>query len=210
MVEPIIFVIDDDHGLREATGLLIASAGHAVRLHATAEAFLADYNDGPGCAVADMRLPGMSGLELMRLLGKQGCPLPLILITGHGDVPLAVTALKAGAVDFIEKPYNPELLLQSVDRAIALDRELRAQRAVSDAVHARHALLTDREREVMALIVAGDPNKIVAAKLGISPRTVENHRAQIMVKMGARSLSELVHFSFALGKTKPILAVPSS
>lgn len=195
----IVHVVDDDAAIREALVLLLESAGHAARAHADAAAFLADVDPAqPGCVVADVRMPGMSGLELQRHLNENRIDLPVIIITGHGDVAMAVQALKQGAVDFIEKPFDEHVLMNSI--AQALDKGTRAFRerqALAD-IQARVAELTPREREVMDLVVQGLPNKAVAAELAISVRTVEIHRARVMEKMAANSLSELVRMALRL------------
>jgi two-component system response regulator FixJ len=196
---PIVHVVDDEAAIRESLVMLLESAGHAARAYADAASFLdAVVPDEPGCVVADVRMPGISGLELQRRLGADRIDLPVIIITGHGDVAMAVTALKEGASDFIEKPFDEDVLLRAVD--IALDKGARAfrERQEQSAIQARVTELTPREREVMDRVVQGLPNKAVAAELDISVRTVEIHRARVMEKMQAKSLSELVRMALRL------------
>lgn len=199
IVQPVVHVVDDDGAIRDALVLLLEAAGHAARAHADAASFLAALEPNqPGCVVADVRMPGMSGLDLMRHLTQSRVELPVIIITGHADVAMAVEALKAGAADFIEKPFDEDVLLSAVARA--LDRGERAfrERRQLDEIVARAATLTPREREVMDLVVLGMPNKAVAVELEISSRTVEIHRARVMEKMGAASLSDLVRMALRL------------
>ncbi|MGE0746253.1 MAG: response regulator transcription factor [Rhodospirillales bacterium] len=192
--DSVVFVVDDDDAVRTGLEALLSVKGFAVRSFASAEAFLASLSpDVDGCVLADVRMPGMSGLELQRELIMRDVGLPVVIITGHGDIPMAVSAIKAGAVDFIEKPFDAPVILSAVDEALrrspgsaqnlARDREAFAQRLQQ---------LSPREREVMELVVGGHPNKVIAHRLGIALRTVEIHRARIMEKTGARNLSELV------------------
>ena len=189
-------VIDDDQAVRESIEFLLRSARLTVKTYETASAFLAVAPTiGSGCVITDVRMPGMSGIDLLRRLKEMGIGLPVIVITGHGDVPLAVEAMKFGAVDFLEKPFNDDVLLASVRSA--LDRshasaQLETERA---EIHARIATLTNREHEVLDGLVAGHPNKVIAFDLGISPRTVEIYRANVMAKMKAANLSELVRMA---------------
>ena len=188
-----VFVVDDDRAVRESLALLVQSVGLEVETFAGAGEFLDAYRpDRRGCLITDIRMPGMSGLELQERLTADGYHIPVIVLTGFGDVPAAVRALKGGAVDFVEKPFNPQALLDLVQQAIVRDTELREQAARAADVAERKALLTPREREVMALVVAGKANKVVAIDLSISERTVELHRGRIMKKMQARSLAELM------------------
>jgi two-component system response regulator FixJ len=196
-------VIDDDEAVRESIRFLLRTAHLTVKTYETASAFLAVAPTvGSGCIITDVRMPGMSGLDLLRRLKEMGLRLPVIVITGHGDVPLAVEAMKFGAVDFLEKPFHDDVLLASVRSA--LDRseastQLETERA---EIRARIALLTNREHEVLDGLVAGHPNKIIAFDLNISPRTVEIYRANVMTKMKAGSLSELVRMALVAGVTK--------
>ncbi|HSD61003.1 MAG TPA: response regulator [Burkholderiales bacterium] len=188
-----VYVVDDDYDVRASLALLLRSVGLEAQCFESAAALLAVV--GPecaGCVVADVRMPGMSGLELQRELARRGIALPLLMITGHADVPTAVQAMKSGALDFLQKPFSDQALLDRVHAALRLDAEHRRRRSTRDDVQARLAALTPREREVMERVVAGKPNKIVARELGLSTRTVEIHRARLMEKMGAGSLAELV------------------
>ena len=199
-------VIDDDQAVRESIEFLLRSARLTVKTYETASAFLAVAPTiGSGCVITDVRMPGMSGIDLLRRLKEMGIGLPVIVITGHGDVPLAVEAMKFGAVDFLEKPFDDDVLLASVRSA--LDRshasaQLETERA---EISARIATLTNREHEVLDGLIAGHPNKVIAFDLGISPRTVEIYRANVMTKMKAASLSELVRMALVTGlmKSKP-------
>jgi FixJ family two-component response regulator len=191
--EVTVFVVDDDQAVRDSLALLVHSVGLQVETFASAGDFLDSYRpDRRGCLITDIRMPGMSGLELQERLCADGHHIPVIVLTGFGDVPTAVRALKGGAVDFLEKPFNPQALLDLVQQAIAQDAEIRAQAAHEARLAERKALLTPREQEVMELVVAGKANKVIAIDLSISERTVELHRARIMKKMQARSLAELV------------------
>jgi two-component system response regulator FixJ len=198
-VQPVVHVVDDDGAIRDALVLLLDAAGHSARAHADAGAFLDAMDPGePGCVVADVRMPGMSGLELQRHMAERRIDLPVIIITGHADVSMAVQALKSGAADFIEKPFDEDALLSSVARALDKGtRAFRERRHLAD-IAARAATLTPREQEVMALVVQGLPNKAVASELVISARTVEIHRARVMEKMGANSLSDLVRMALRI------------
>jgi two-component system response regulator DctR len=190
----IAYLVDDDEAIRDALAWLLRSRGISARAWASAEAFLADYRpDMAGCLILDIRMHAMTGLELFdRLLGL-GCRLPVIFLTGHGDVPQAVQALKRGAFDFLEKPFNDNQLADRVIEALALDDQRRARGQQSSAVQERLNHLTTREKEVMAGILAGKLNKVIADELGIAMRTVEVHRAHIFEKMGVKSAVELAH-----------------
>lgn len=196
-----IFVVDDDEAVRDSLQAMLEAGGYAVETYATAEAFLAAYNPGrSGCALVDLRMPGMDGMALLERLVAEGSALPVIMVTGHADVPLAVKAMKAGAADFVEKPYANETILDAIARAVG-----RAQRGggivgvEAAMLNARIAELTPRERDVLEQLVIGHPNKIIAYELKISPRTVEIHRANLMKKMRADSLSHLVRMALAAG-----------
>lgn len=193
MTRDIVHVIDDDADVRESLAFLLGTAGFAVRSHESADAFLAVLSEvKEGCIVTDVRMPVIDGIELQRRLGAAGNRLPVIVMTGHGDVALAVEAMKAGALDFIEKPFDDDVLIAAIRTALsrrAGDRERDAER---EAIRSRMMLLSVRERQVMEGLVAGKPNKVIAYDLGISARTVEIYRANVMTKMQADSLSALV------------------
>jgi FixJ family two-component response regulator len=191
--EAIVFVVDDDAAVRDSLALLMQSADLPVRTFPSALDFLDAYaGDEPGCLITDLQMPDMSGLELQERLAADGVPIPVIVLTGHGDVPAAVQALKTGAVDFVEKPFDPQNLLDLAQRAIMVDAENRRIAARKAKLDERVMTLTPRERQVMELVVAGKANKVIAIDLAISERTVELHRGRIMKKMGARSLAELM------------------
>ena len=188
-----IHVVDDDEAMRDSMNWLLEGEGYTVACYDSAASFLAARNDRMrGCIVLDVRMPEMSGLELHEKLETLGSRLPIIFVTGHGDVPMAVSALQRGACDFIEKPFNNEDLLSRVQRALELDSHLAARKQRNSAIAHRLEQLTQREREVMQLVVAGKLNKQVADELEISMKTVEAHRARVMEKMGVRTLAELV------------------
>jgi two-component system, LuxR family, response regulator FixJ len=191
--ETTVYIVDDDQAMRKSLHWLIESVGLNVETFPSARRFLESYRPGrPGCLVLDMRMPGISGLDLQEKLAEQQINLPVIIITGHGDVPMAVRAMKAGAIDFIEKPFNDQVLLDRIQSALEQDAELRSSQALRAEVAARLALLTPREREVMDMVVEGKPNKVIAAQLGVSAKTVEAHRAKVMEKMQARALADLI------------------
>ena len=201
MPDRIVHIVDDDEAVRQSLAFLLGSAGLTVRLYDSASAFLAGLSAvKSGCLVTDMRMPEMTGIELLQQLRAKACRLPAIVITGHGDVPLAVEAMKAGAVDFIEKPFDQETILHAVQAA--LERGFEGEGREDPAVAARLATLSERERQVLEGLVAGHPNKTIAYDLGISPRTVEVYRANLMTKMGARSLSELIRMAI-IAKVAP-------
>lgn len=198
--EAVVHLIDDDDGVRQAVAFLLTASGLAVRVHESATAFLAVLPTAqPGCVVTDIRMPGIDGLELQRRLRTAGAGFPVVIMTGHADVPLAVEAMKAGAIDFIEKPFDDELLLSAI--RVALDRyDSTGQREMEiGQVQAKLRLLTAREREVLEGMLAGRPNKIIAYDLGLSTRTVEAHRAKLMTKLAATSLSQLVRMALLAG-----------
>ena len=193
MTEQCVYIVDDDEAMRDSLQWLIESQGLAVRTFAAAERFLAACGDAmAGCIVLDVRMPGMSGLEMYEKLNARHCTLPVIFITGHGDVPMAVSALKKGAVDFIEKPFGDKDMLRLVGQCLELDRVNREKNRLGLAAARRLAALTEREIEVMDLIIAGKLNKQIADVLNISIKTVEVHRARIMDKMEVRTVAELV------------------
>ena len=191
--EPIVFLIDDDDGVRRSLDALLRSNGLKTAAFASARDFLAQFDpDAAGCLVTDVRLPGMSGIELLQKLRMQNCHMPVIVITGHGDVPLAVEAMKGGAVDFIEKPFRDHVLLTAVRRALKLADEDHEQRIATREIWTRLMTLTPREHQVLDMVVAGKANKVIAIDLDLSIKTVEFHRAHVMEKMGVDSLAELV------------------
>jgi two-component system response regulator FixJ len=201
--EFIVHVVDDDAAVRHSLAFLLATVGLPTRLHETAESFLSVAQAGAisGCVVTDVRMPGMDGLELQRELKQRGHTLPVIVITGHGDVPLAVAAMKEGAFDFIEKPFDDAVIISSVRSA--LDRHRAAAKGEGEAAEARSRLsaLSQRERQVLDGVVEGLPNKSIAAQLGISPRTVEIYRSHLMMKMQTDSLSQLIRLALLAGIT---------
>lgn len=194
-----VFIVDDDEAVRDSLSFLMQSVGLKTESFDSADSFLqANPVERAGCLLLDIRMPGMSGLELQGLLGERGIRLPVIFISGHADVPMAVRALKAGAFDFVEKPFNDQLLLDCVQRAIESDRQQRQNEAQLEEWSERMATLTPREREVMELVVEGAANKMISATLGVSLKTVEAHRARVMEKLKADSLSHLVRMSVLL------------
>lgn len=196
----IVHVIDDDSEVRQSLAFLLSTVGLAVRVHDSATSFLAALAETQdGCVVTDVRMPGMDGIELQRRLRAKGNPMPVIVMTGHGDVALAVEAMKAGAVDFIEKPFDDEMLIASIKTALARRAGDRQRDAGGAEVRARLKLLSERERQVLEGLVAGKPNKIIAHELDISARTVEVYRANVMTKMQADSLSALVRMALLGG-----------
>ena len=203
MIDPIVYVVDDDQAMRTSLTWLIESTGMQVRTFESADAFLAAHFPGmAGCLLLDVRMPGMSGLELQQQLAREGFTIPVIIITGHGDVGMAVKAMKVGAVDFIEKPFHDEDLLGAIRRALDVDARQRASQTTRAEIAARLAELTPREHEVMIMVTDGKSNKEMAAALGVSTKTVEAHRARVMEKMRAESLAELVRMSLiATGET---------
>ena len=194
-----VHVVDDDLAVRQALAFLLASDGLTVRVHESASAYLAAVVDPGGCILTDVRMPELDGIEFLRRLRQRGPMPPVIVMTGHADVPLAVEAMRAGAVDFIEKPFDDEVLLASVRSALAQAARSLNRAAHQSAVRARLATLSERERQVLDGLVAGKANKVIGLDLGISPRTVEIYRANVMAKLQAGSLSELVRMALIAG-----------
>ncbi len=191
--EPVVFVVDDDAAVRDSLALLLRSVGLKGEAFSSADDFLEAYDiTRPGCLVLDVRMPGMSGLELQQQLDKLHSTLPIIFLTAHADVPMAVTAVKAGAVDFIQKPFRDQDLIDKIQHAIEEDARIRKMLADRQQILTRIESLTPREHEVMEMVVDGKANKVIAIDLGLSQRTVEIHRARVMQKMGADSVSQLV------------------
>ena len=194
--EPTVFIVDDDPALRDSLLWLIGSIGLRGETFASAEEYLEQFSpDRHGCLLLDVRMPGLSGLELNERLSKERGAPPVIILTGHGDVPMAVRALKAGAFDFIEKPFSDQILLERIHKALLLDERRRAELEQVLSVEERLATLTAREREVFEVVVEGKPNKVIASDLGLSQKTVEVHRAHVMDKMRAESLAALVRMA---------------
>lgn len=194
-----VFIVDDDRAVRHSLAFLMKSVRLPHECYASAGEFLERYDpERPGCLVLDIRMPGMSGLDLQEELNRRRAILPVIFVTGHGDVPMAVDAMQSGAVDFIQKPFRDQELLDRIQQALDSDGEARRELAETEELRRRHAALTPREKEVMALVVTGKPNKIIAWELDVSQRTVEIHRARVMEKMGARSLAHLVRMDVRL------------
>lgn len=195
-MRPTVFIVDDDDALRDALVQLLETAGHQVECHAGGPAFLAAYKENrPGCLLLDMAMPGMTGLEVQAALNARGLAIPTLFLTGHGDIPMAVRAVQAGAVDFLEKPVQGATLLERVQRALQLDEEWRQMQGRTQDIQKRHVQLSPREREVMALTVSGLTSKEIARNLDLSPRTVEVHRTHVMHKMGASNVAELVNLA---------------
>jgi len=202
-MNPTVFVIDDDEDMRNALGNLFRSVGHEVKLFGSTAEFLKDApNDAPGCLVLDVRLPGMSGLDFQNKLSGTNIEIPIVFMTGHGDIPMSVRAMKAGAVDFLPKPFRDQDMLDAVARAIEADRERRSSQQATSGVRDSYGRLSPREREVMTLVTRGLMNKQVAHELGLSEITVKLYRGQAMRKMGAGSLADLVRMAELLGLHK--------
>jgi RNA polymerase sigma factor (sigma-70 family) len=197
-----VFIIDDDPAMRDSMSFLVQSVGIAVETFSSAQGFLDTYDpERHGCLVLDVRMPGMSGLELQEFLVERGIRAPVIMVTGYGDVPMAVRALKGGAVDFLEKPFTDQELLETINEAVERDYRQRGKDAELAKVKERIARLTPREREVMDLVLDGKPNKAIATELGLSPKTVEVHRSRVMAKMQVGSLAALLQtvLSYRMG-----------
>jgi two-component system, LuxR family, response regulator FixJ len=197
--EATVYVVDDDDGMRRALGTLLGTVGYKTVLFALPSEFLARFKaDTPGCLILDIRMPEMSGLEVQQQLNRAGAMLPVIFITGHGDVPMAVQAMKEGAFQFIQKPFRDQELLDHINHALQFDRDNRKDLGLRAEVQRRVETLTPREKQVMDLVVEGEANKVMAIDLGLSERTVEIHRAKVMEKMGARSVAHLVKMHMTL------------
>jgi RNA polymerase sigma factor (sigma-70 family) len=201
--KPTIFIVDDDPSVRKSAEMMLNSVGFNVKTFASAQDFLkANLHEGLGCLILDVRMPGMSGLDLQEKLVSAKTPLPVIFITGYGTIPMSVRAMKAGAVDFLQKPFEEQDLLDAINRAITQQRERKSKKDEADKIQQRLKTLTPREYEVFCLLVTGMANKEIAYKLGTSERTIKAHRAQIMEKMNAGSFADLVRFAEKL-KTHP-------
>jgi len=199
MPDPTVHVIDDDQAVRDSMALLLKSMGLRARLFDSARAFLDSYDPSwTGCIVLDIRMPGMSGMELFKHLNEIDCTMPVTFVTGHGDVPMAVEAMHNGAFDFIQKPFRDQELLDRINQALASDSERRSEEGRRRLVQEQFDTLTPREKEVMDCVVRGLANKVIAMDLDLSQRTVEIHRARVMEKMNARSLAELVRMSMLI------------
>ena len=196
---PLVIVVDDDSGIRNAMRALLKSVGLESMQYASAQEFLAAYQPSqPGCMVLDIRMPGMSGLDLQQQLNLRGAVIPVIFMTGHGDIPMAVEAMQHGAFDFLQKPFRDQDLLDRIQRAIVRDGELRQSLSEHARIKVHLESLTPREREVLDLMTQGKQNKVIAQELDVSPRTVEIHRARVMEKMNAQSVAELVRMMLDL------------
>src|SRR5438552_1414081 len=204
--KPTVMIVDDDAAVRDSMRALMESAGYAVEDYSSAKDFLNALVPPDSCLITDIRMPEMDGLELQQEINKRDLDLPLVVMTGHGDVPLAVRAMKAGALDFVEKPFDDELILASVKRALQIGQHERNRSAETKAAQELIALLTPREHSVLEKLVAGRSNKVAAYELGISPRTIEIHRANIMDKMQARSLSDVLGIAIAADHARPLLS----
>jgi FixJ family two-component response regulator len=204
--EAVVFVVDDDASMRESLQNLLRSVGLRVEAFASAQEFLRSPRpEGPSCLVLDVRLPGLSGLELQQRLAEGDMAMPIIFITGHGDIPMTVQAMKAGAVEFLSKPFRDQALLDAIQQALARDRAAHEQRALREELRRRYRSLTPRERDVLAFVVTGLLNKQIAGQLGTSEASVKVHRQHVMAKMGAGSLAELVRMADRLGIPTPQL-----
>lgn len=187
-----VFIVDDEEAVRDSIALLMRSIGLSTRGYPDAMSFLSHYSDDPGCLLLDVRMPRMSGLELQLELNRRGWPIPVVFITGHGDVPMAVEAMRAGAVDFLQKPFNDDELIRRVQNVLEMDRAGRESLRERQVLLERYQTLTTREQDIAQRVLAGHANKVIALDLGLSDRTVEQHRANAMQKMGARSLAQFV------------------
>ena len=199
-----VFIVDDDDAVRSSLRLLLKSVGLPAIAYASATDFLSAWQpEQPGCLVLDVRMPGMSGLELQHELNRRGAIIPVIFITGHADIPMAVEAIQHGAFDFLQKPFRDQDLIDRVQRALTTDAQQRSELAKREVIRERFDSLTPREREVLTLVTRGKANKVMAGDLGVSQRTVEIHRARVMEKMGAASLAQLVRMMLDLEAQSP-------
>ena len=197
--QPTVFVVDDDPDIRDSLSFLMGTVGLTVQTFASADEFLQAFrSDGPGCLIVDIRMPGMSGLDLLEVLVGRGELTPVLFITAHADVPMAIRAMKSGAVEFLEKPFHRQTLLDKVQQAIQLDTNRRAVIADREAIRSRFRALTQKEREVLQMIMEGRPNKAIANRLDITPRAVEMRRANLMKKLGAHSIVEMMRLALAI------------
>jgi FixJ family two-component response regulator len=204
VTDPIVFIVDDDASVCKALNRLIRSVGLKAESFPSANEFLnREPHDGPACLVLDVRMPGLSGLDLQNELAARDYPIPIIFITGHGDIPMSVKAMKAGAVDFLPKPFSDQELLDAIHAAIEKDAHAREERAELSKIQNRINSLTPREREVFSWVITGMLNKQIAAELGASEKTIKVHRARVMEKMGVQSVAELVHLAEKAGMTAP-------
>lgn len=203
IIRPTVYIVDDDKEVTDSLCWLIESVGYKVKIFHNPQKFLSDYEHQPGCLVLDVRMPEMSGLELQEVLKERQIKIPIIFITGHGDIPMAVRAMKYGATEFLTKPVNNQVLLETINKAIKLDTKQREQEIENAKVLARFDRLTPREREVMELMVKGKLTKVIADNLGISPNTAELHRAKVMKKMEVKALAELVTLAVSNNIVEP-------
>ncbi|MGC4053363.1 MAG: response regulator transcription factor [Paludibaculum sp.] len=201
-MEPTVYVVDDDASVREALTNLLRSVGLKVETFSTAQEFIGSKSYGPGCLILDVRLPGLSGLELQRQLTETSRELPIVFITGHGDIPMSVKAIKAGAVEFLPKPFRDQDLLDAVQQGIELDRMKRSRKDAVADLRERYQSLTSREHEVMKYVVLGLLNKQIAVELGVTESTVKLHRGRLMHKMGAESLADLIRSAERFGRSE--------
>lgn len=201
-VSSIVFIVDDDDAVRNSLRLLVRSVGLSAETFQSAQEFLDNYDPTrSGCLVLDVRMPGMSGMELQQQLNLLGAVIPVIFITGHGDIPMAVEAMQQGAFDFLQKPFRDQDLIDRVQRALERDKDNRTELSQRARIRERSESLTAREREILELVTSGKPNKVMAVDLGLSQRTVEIHRAHVMEKMGASSLAQLVRMALDMQET---------
>jgi two-component system, LuxR family, response regulator FixJ len=204
-MDPIVYVVDDDQAMVESLSWIIESVGLKAKTYTRALDFLEQYQpEQHGCILLDVRMPGMSGPELQLKLNERGATLPIIFISGHGDVPLAVRVMKAGAIDFLTKPFNDQILLESINKALCVDKANREKQQENAQAEAKFALLSPREVQVLQGIVAGKQNKVISSELNISLKTVEAHRASVMKKMGVKSVPELVKLVLTNGVQEPL------